>query len=276
MPLRRWHVQQLASQGMAPMSVLFYHRVADDYPNSWTISSAEFERHLDYCRKNYDLIGLDEVQRRSRERASYRPSVTFTFDDGYSENCRHALPLLIRHRVPCAYFVSVLNIRDQVSFSHDIAAGRPLPVNSVDELIAMADGGIEIGLHAHSHFDFSQPFDQDSLRREIVDAKAELEELIGRSVRYFAFPYGLPKHLHPQAIQAVFESGMRGFCSAFGAYNIPGQDEFHIRRFHGDPEFARLANWLSFDHRKVRNEPVVRYTLPTAIELPVPETQHAS
>ncbi len=258
------------------MSVLFYHRVADEYPNPWTISIAEFERHLDYCRKHFDLIGLDEVQRRVREKDSFRPSLTFTFDDGYSENCRHALPLLIRYRVPCVYFVSVLNVRGQVSFSHDIAAGTPLPVNTVDELIAAADGGIEIGLHAHSHFDFSRPFNRDTLRREIVDAKTELEELIGRPVRYFAFPYGLAKHLHPDAIQAVYESGMLGFCSAFGAYNFPGQDDFHIRRIHGDPEFARLVNWLTFDSHKVRNEPIVRYTLSNTNESLVPEPQHAT
>jgi peptidoglycan/xylan/chitin deacetylase (PgdA/CDA1 family) len=246
------------------MSVLFYHRVADENPNPWTISVNEFERHLNYCRDHYDLIGLDEVQRRSSELDSYRPSVTFTFDDGYADNCRHALPLLIRHRVPCVYFVSVRNVRDQVSFPHDISAGIPLPVNTVDELVAAAEGGIEIGLHTHSHFDFSQPFDRATLLCEIVDAKHELEDLIKRPVRYFAFPYGLPKHLQPEAIQTVYDAGMLGFCSAFGAYNLPGQDTFHIRRIHGDPEFARLMNWLTFDTRKVRNEPIVPYTLSTA------------
>lgn len=256
------------------MSVLFYHRVADEISNSWTISVKEFERHVDYCRNHFDLIGLDELQRRVREIDAHRPSVTFTFDDGYAENCRHALPLLIRNRIPCTYFVSVQHIRDQISFSHDVDAGQPLPVNTVDELVAAAEGGIEIGLHTYSHFDFSQTFDPATLEREIHGAKVELEELIGRPIRYFAFPYGLPEQLHPDAIKAVYQAGMLGFCSAFGAYNFPCQDDFHIRRIHGDPEFARLLNWLTYDAGKIHKAPTIRYDLSPPTEPIVPEIEH--
>jgi hypothetical protein len=34
-------------------------------------------------------------------------------------------------------------------------------------------------------------------------------------------------------------------------------DAFHIRRIHGDPDFVRLRNWLSFDERKLRQEPAL-------------------
>ncbi len=258
---RRRRMTEMANRREAPMSVLFYHRVADEYPNPWSIPVREFTRHVHYCRENFDLVPLNELQRRIREADSSRPSVTFTFDDGYADNCRHALPLLIRYRIPCVYFVSVQNIRDNVPFHHDFTAGVPLPVNTVDELRAMADGGIEIGLHTHSHFDFSQPFDEAIIRREITDAKHELEHLVGRPIRYFAFPFGMPEHLQPAAIRAVYECGMLGFCSAFGGYNLIGGDSFHIRRIHGDPEFSRLTNWLSFDVRKVRREPVIPYEL---------------
>ncbi len=270
-PLRRRKVAVLAQLGQAPMTVLFYHRVADESPNDWTISVSEFERHLDYVRSNFDLIALDELQRRVRDKDSYRPSVTFTFDDGYADNCRHALPLLIRHRVPCTYFVAVENVRDDIPFTHDVDRGVPLAVNSVDELRAAADGGIEIGLHTYSHFDFSKPHDEHVIRREIFEAKDELERLVQRPVRYFAFPFGLPQQLQPAVIRAVHDSGMLGFCSAFGAYNLVGRDDFHIRRVHGDSEFARLVNWLSFDQRKLRHEPTITYDLegsPTATSVP--------
>jgi hypothetical protein len=72
----------------------------------------------------------------------------------------------------------------------------------------------------------------------------------------------MPKHLTQIAIEAVDRAGFEGFCSAFGAYNLVGRDAFHIRRFHGDPELARLKNWLSFDERKIHIEPEVRYFLP--------------
>ena len=80
-------------------------------------------------------------------------------------------------------------------------------------------------------------------------------------MRYFAFPFGLKPQLTPAAIATVQEAGFDGFCSAYGAYNLIGGDEFHLRRFHGDPEFARLVNWLSFDKRKADQEPAIHYDL---------------
>ena len=236
------------------MSVLFYHRVADSFPNPWTISTAEFERHVDFCRERFELVSLSEVQARCRAGFNSSPTVTFTFDDGYSENCRSAIPLLIRHQIPCTYFVTLDHVLTGKPFTHDLDRRQPLPINSVDELRAMADGGIEIGLHARSHFDFSRPITATQLRREIVDAAAELADLVRRPIRYFAFPYGLPKHLAPVAIEAVREAELEGYCSAYGAYNFPDQDPFHIRRIHGDPDFAPFRNWLTFDSRKVKAE----------------------
>lgn len=250
------------------MMVLFYHRVADSNPNDWTISCSEFERHVDYCRKHFDLIGLDEVQRRVREKDSHRPGVTFTFDDGYAENCRFALPLLIRYRIPTVYFVSTGHIRSGQPFAHDVHAGRPLAVNTVEELRSAADGGIEIGLHTRNHVDFSKLSDVRVIRQEICDAKDELEQMIGQPVRYFAVPFGLPEQLTRDVIDITTEAGLSGFCSAFGGYNLVGRDAFHIRRIHGDPEFARLKNWLTYDRSKLSIEPKIRYGQSNLVDRP--------
>jgi peptidoglycan/xylan/chitin deacetylase (PgdA/CDA1 family) len=263
-PYRRARLERMSVQGAAPISVPFYHRVADSHPNDWTISTDQFRIHVEHCRDNFDLIDLAEVQRRIRASDSPRPSVSFTFDDGYAENSEFALPLLIEHRVPCTYFVATAHVRQQSPFPHDVQAGVHLAVNSVRQLREASAAGIEIGLHTRNHVDFAAVTDAATVRREIIEAKDELEQMIGCAVRYFAFPYGLPQQLTGAAIEAVGEAGLLGFCSAFGGYNLVGRDAFHIRRFHGDPQFARLRNWLSFDRSKVWKEPQVRYALPAA------------
>lgn len=261
-PLQRARLRKLAAHSVAPISVLFYHRVADSHPNDWTLSRDQFERHIDYCQEHLELIDLSEVQRRVRDKDSCSPAAAITFDDGYRDNCDFALPMLIERNVPCTYFVTTSNILNQSAFPHDKQAGKLIPVNTVAEIREASEAGIEIGCHTRHHVDFSRMRDPMVVRKEIVDAKVELEQMIGKPVRYFAFPFGLPKHLTQIAIEAVHEAGFEGFCSAFGAYNVVGRDAFHIRRCHGDPEFARLKNWLSFDQRKVRSEPEVRYFLP--------------
>jgi hypothetical protein len=65
----------------------------------------------------------------------------------------------------------------------------------------------------------------------------------------------MPEQLSPRVIEAIHEAGMSGFCSAYGAYNVPGRDDFHIRRIHGDVEDERFENWLYFDQCKLNSEP---------------------
>lgn len=79
--------------------ILFYHRVADQDLNAWTMTKRKFQAQMDWLRHNCDLVSLEEGQRRIRQ-GNQRPCVTITFDDGYGDNCHFALPYLIKHRIP--------------------------------------------------------------------------------------------------------------------------------------------------------------------------------
>lgn len=58
-------------------------------------------------RQGFDIVSLDEAHARlSGEAKARRPFVTFTFDDGYRDNRDHALPVLRRHGVPLAIYVT--------------------------------------------------------------------------------------------------------------------------------------------------------------------------
>src|SRR5215212_3098555 len=52
-----------------------------------------------------DLVTLDEMHRRLMERDFRRRFVCFTFDDGYRDNARHALPILKKYDVPFAIYI---------------------------------------------------------------------------------------------------------------------------------------------------------------------------
>jgi len=78
--------------------------------------------------------------------------------------------------------------------------------------------------------------------------------MLGRPVHYFAFPFGLPENLSTAAFRIAFESGLWGVCSAYGGYNLPGDDSFHLQRIHGDLEWSRFRNWLTVDPRKLNRQ----------------------
>ncbi len=62
----------------------------------------------------------------------------------------------------------------------------------------------------------------------------------------------MPANISQEAIDVVIESGFKGFLSAYGGWNWPGEDDFHLQRIHGDPGLASLTNWLTLDPRKLR------------------------
>jgi peptidoglycan/xylan/chitin deacetylase (PgdA/CDA1 family) len=261
LPRRRCVNARAASLGRTPIIVLFYHRVADDDFNEWTISNRQFARHIDWLRTRFELISLEEVQRRLRLGRNNRPAVSITFDDGYDENCHRALPLLIRESIPCTYFVTTHNVLENEPFPHDVARGRPLPPNSLQQLRALAAAGIEIGAHSRRHVDLGRISGRRRLAEEVVDARDELSAAIGRPVRYFAFPFGQHRNLNAEVFQLAKRAGYAGVCSAYGGYNDPGDDPFHLQRFHGDPELMRLQNWLTVDSRQRRR--VARFNYQT-------------
>ncbi len=237
---------------MTPLCVLFYHRVADTHPNSWTISNRQFSRQIHWLSEHVKLVSLDEIQRRMRSGKNQELAACITFDDGYAENCQRAIPLLLERQIPCTYFVALDFILSRRAFPHDEHAGQRLEPNTLTQLREMSRAGIEIGAHTRNHLDLGQVTDPDRIYDEIVTATAELAEQIEQPIRYFAFPFGQPENLNQVAARMAREAGIQGVCSAYGAYNLPGDDPFHIRRIHGDPEFARLRNWLTVCPRKLR------------------------
>lgn len=278
---RRRALRELAEQGRAPVAILFYHRIADSHPNGWTLPVQDFQRQIEWIGERFDLVSLGEAQRRLESQNSRRPAVAITFDDGYGENCEAAVPLLLRHNVPFTYFVSTQIIKDQSAFPHDLEAGVRLRPNTITELRSMSDAGVEIGAHTRTHPDLGRSTDPDWLREEIVGSMEDLEAWIGRRPTSFAFPFGQIENMTPKAMAVARGAGIETICSAYGAYNLPGQvseqhGPLHLRRIHADPEWARFLNWMTFDTRKlyavdpIDDDVYLRHPLPSASERSVP------
>jgi peptidoglycan/xylan/chitin deacetylase (PgdA/CDA1 family) len=256
-----------------PGAILFYHRVADTVPNSWSIANQNFLRHLDWLAQHVEFVSLDETISSQKLGERERPTVHITFDDGYSDNMVLALPELIRRGIPTTYFVATRFVEEQVPFPHDVARGVPLTPNSVDDIRCLAEAGIVIGAHSHTHLDFGKPLSRAVLVSEIVDVRKKLQDWTGQSIDYFAFPYGLPANIAQPAIDMVFEAGYRAFVSAAGGFNFPGDDDRHLLRIHADPGMAALINWLTYDPRKTMRPSPFHYTPPEPSQLGSPSSE---
>ena len=236
----------------APICVLVYHRIADDAANSWTMSHDLFARQIGWLQQRFEMISLAEAQRRIRSGVNSRPAVSVTFDDGYAENCRRAIPLLVKDRIPCTYFVTARNVLEDEPFPHDVAAGTRFAPNSIEELQAMAAAGIEIGAHSYTHANLGAIVDPQQLRFEVAAAGEDLRAALGRPIRHFAFPFGSYANLNRAAFVLAAECGYEAVCSAYGGYNFPGDDAFHLQRICPGNDMIHLKNWTTVDPRKVK------------------------
>lgn len=268
MPARTLRLRRWKRDNQVPLAVLFYHRVANDHPNPWTISEQAFVRQVDWLQKHFDLVSLHEVQRRIRTGNS-RPAVSITFDDGYSDNCSFALPMLIERGIPVTYFVTTWHTAHRKPFPHDVEQGQPLAANSIESLKALSNAGVEIGAHTGTHVDLGSIDDQQAIYDEVIGATKKMEAMLDTSIRYFAFPFGQKENLNANVFQLLEDHNFSGVCSAYGGFNLVHGDSFHLRRIHGDPDFARFRNWLGYDPRLLRPDD---YDWRSLVESTEPET----
>ena len=61
------------------------------------------------------------------------------------------------------------------------------------------------------------------------EGREDLEQELGCTVRYFAFPNGQRERLNWLAFHTARDSGLLGICLAYGGSNLPGIDPFHLQ-----------------------------------------------
>jgi peptidoglycan/xylan/chitin deacetylase (PgdA/CDA1 family) len=94
------------------------------------------------------------------------------------------------------------------------------------QLRLLADEGVTIGSHTRTHVRLTE-IPAEQARAEIAASKTELEDLLGREVAHFAYPFGL---FDAAIREMVVGAGYRSACSTRSGFNRPGEDPFLMRR----------------------------------------------
>ncbi len=88
------------------VAILMYHRINDCSNDFWklNISRESFERQISYISRNYEVLRLDEDWLEKVN--AQKKYLIITFDDGYVDNYRNAMPILEKYMIPATFFVS--------------------------------------------------------------------------------------------------------------------------------------------------------------------------
>ncbi|MFN6380394.1 MAG: polysaccharide deacetylase family protein [Flavobacteriales bacterium] len=94
--------------------VLMFHGVTKD-DTTWFSSRHlplnHFTKLIEYISKNFEVCSLESFSRNEFS-TSKRKKVLVTFDDGYLNNLKYALPVMEKYKVPAVYFISTLAYRE--------------------------------------------------------------------------------------------------------------------------------------------------------------------
>lgn len=98
----------ITSGRRARLSILIYHRVLEK-PDSLTGDQCDkkfFEVQIRTLSRYFNVLPMSEAIQRLKEKNLPSKAACITFDDGYADNAKNALPILQKYGVPATFFIA--------------------------------------------------------------------------------------------------------------------------------------------------------------------------
>jgi len=235
--------------------ILMYHGVSADVGpkfRPFVISPALFSAHLDHLqRQRYTPISVTQLvrARAAGDDEMLRRAVVLTFDDGFADFHRHALPALRQRGFGATLYVATAYVGGAARWLQREGEGDR-PMMTWDQLADCGAGGIEVGGHSqrHAHLD-TLPAMQ--VWDEVAGCRRALEDRLGREVLSFAYPFG---HQTAATRRVVESAGYTSACAVRYELSRPSDDPFALARLlvPADMSVDRLAAMIE------RGDPAVK------------------
>lgn len=224
-----------------PIPILMYHQIDAPPPRGTPlrgliVAPSSFAWQMRMLR----LLGYRGLSMRDLEpylNGEQRGKVVgITFDDGYQNNLRHALPVLQKNGFTATCYGVSSMIGGTNSWDRGIVAEKPLM--TLQDWRAWHDAGMDIGSHTRTHAKLTELAD-DEAREQITGSKQELEQAVGCEVRHFCYPYGWFK---PEHCDMVRQAGYATATTTQRGRVHDGSNPYTLRRI----MVARATNPVQF------------------------------
>jgi peptidoglycan/xylan/chitin deacetylase (PgdA/CDA1 family) len=133
----------------------------------------------------------------------------------------------LRELEPVERLEVIEQLREWSGSDVDAVSGRPLSAAAVARLSESAP--IEVGAHSRTHGCLSR-FSVSQQANEIAGSKSVLEDITGRPVLSFAYPFGAATDFTPDTVALVRQAGFELACTSEPGAVRPGTNAFHLPR----------------------------------------------
>lgn len=201
--------------------IIAYHKIIDNDPNPYSISTKDFEAHLQYLTSNgYKAISLVEMRDLLEEKRLGKTTqlgvekyIVLTFDDGYANNLEFATPILHKY----GYKATVFMITGFVNNEDFLTAGQ---------LKTMRVAGWEIGSHGDTHLPLGDQ-ERSKVEWEAFISKQYIEYATRQMVNFVAYPYG---SFTKETADIFGEFGYWGGLTGMDGVNSPNNNPWEYKR----------------------------------------------
>jgi len=227
--------------------VLMYHLVAkqpnQSEKNQLTVSQARFRAQLEIIRSSgFKVVSMQEAVATLKSSADLGQYLALTFDDFFADTVENAVPLLKEFKFPASFYVATNFIGSSQKFPW-LEKGQDYPLAGTRKMVEEIAGlGFELGSHSCSHPVLSR-LPPEQVREELTRSRKVLEDIIGRAVNLFSYPFGLPSVAPAPVKKLVADSGYAVALGTLMGVNRDFREPYYLRRNHIS-EFDHGAKFL--------------------------------
>jgi len=215
---------------LSAIPILVYHQIAAAPPKgapfrSLYVAPDAFARQMRWLKRlGYQGLSMSALLPYLRGQRQGKV-VGITFDDGYSNNLQHALPVLrgLGFSSTCYCVSQRLGLNNDWDAAVGIAPAALMPA---PQLRQWAAAGQEVGAHTRHHVHLPE-LPADTCVQEITLGKLELEDASQSPVRHFCYPYGNFEAAH---VAMVRQAGFATATTTARARCQIGQDLLQLPR----------------------------------------------
>ena len=210
--------------------IVTYHDISPpgdpSYSKFYSTSPERFQTQVNFFSKYFELVSLGEIV---EEKASRRPRLAISFDDGFISVKKTAWPILRAAGAPFTVFVNRVAIETGsldygIGYSQlKVAPGVSSPYMSLTDIREMLNAGVDFGSHGASHCILSECTEVELLS-EIKGNADFLRANLKVEVPFLAFPFGKKKHYSQQVVASALAAGHKFLFSSNPSHFVTSND----------------------------------------------------
>ncbi len=139
-----------------------------------------------------------------------------TFDDGFENSLKNAVPELAIRMIPATFFVTAGYINRKAEWWPISSPEHEQRIACVEKWLQLPTDLIEIGSHTMNHPNLPE-VPEHIARAELLQSRRTLEKMLKREIVAFSFPYGA---LNPALVSWCYEAGYTQVFSTLPADRV--------------------------------------------------------